>query len=300
MPEIAPPPPDTNEPANPGMPSFADVEAMAERDQALSSQVVEGQGEETSNTIPVNEPPAQQDKEATDIQALVTELGFKSAEDLRKSYKEQHATITKLSQERSNMAREMEAIRQMAMSRMQTPQPAFQQPQGQGEAINAQLYKEIAPFVQQEVANAVKYNTTVSQVMAKRNANPEEFDELRPYMVQIVQANPHLEMMPDGIEQVYSKAKEYRDTYVRKNLSSVLGIDIDQLRSLLGSQGTPQQSTTALSDAMAATAVPTSSTAKGGVPGQRVDYNSEIKKAQANNDIDKVVALTFARAQGKK
>lgn len=300
MPEIAPPPPDTNEPANPGMPSFADVEAMAERDQALSSQVVEGQGEETSNTIPVNEPPAQQDKEATDIQALVTELGFKSAEDLRKSYKEQHATITKLSQERSNMAREMEAIRQMAMSRMQTPQPAFQQPQGQGEAINAQLYKEIAPFVQQEVANAVKYNTTVSQVMAKRNANPEEFDELRPYMVQIVQANPHLEMMPDGIEQAYNKAKEYRDTYVRKNLSSVLGIDIDQLRSLLGSQGTPQQSTTALSDAMAATAVPTSSTAKGGVPGQRVDYNSEIKKAQANNDIDKVVALTFARAQGKK
>jgi hypothetical protein len=295
--KIAPPPPDSNEPANPGMPNFADLEALAEsQNKALSSQGLEGQGEETETPQPDGQPPEQDKDTSEPIDSLVGELGFKSPEELKKSFKEQHATITRLSQERANMTKEMEAIRQMVMAQMQQRTPM---PQGQGEELNAQLYKEIAPFVQQEVAQAVKYTSTLNKVMAKRAENPEEFDDLHPYMVEIVKANPHLEMMPDGLSQAYERAKEFRNSYVRKNLASVLGVDVDKLKTLLESQGTPapQQDQGNLSEAMAATAVPGSSAPQQRGSEQKIDFASEIKKASEAGDIDKVTALSIARAQ---
>jgi len=300
-PELAPPPPDTNEPANPGMLNFSDLEGLAQQAQATSSDVEEGQGDvnqEQFSTEP--QPPDVQDKVATDIPNLVSELGFKSPEELKKSFKEQHATITRLSQERSNMSKEMEAFKQLVMSQMAQTQHSVM-PQGQATDLNAELYKEIAPFVQQEVVNAVKMTTATNKIMSKRSENPEEFDDLKPYMIQIIQQNPHLEMMPDGLDQAYDKAKAYRDSYVRTQFNRVLGVDIDKLRAVLAGQEQTQGQGGNLSAALATAATVPTSTPGSNTPmsEKKIDYTSEIKKAQQSGDIDRVVQLTVMRDSRK-
>lgn len=280
-----------SEPQQP--PTFGDLEKMI--DDAKAAEVDKGQQLE-GQTPPPGEP-APQDK-VDDLSRALEGTGFKSLDDLVKSQKEAHATVTRLSQEKSAILRDMAALHQF--KDMVLAQQGQAQPQGQavkpGEdpSIEDELLQAMAPKLQkiidQRLSDGLTYVKMAERISAKRSQNPEEFDELRPIMEQIVQKNPQLEMMPNGLDVLYENAKKVRDQRVEK-LSSMTfkrlmpDVPLDKIQEALKaiiSGQLPQQSQTA-SEVVAAAPnpqagyVPPSSAGQPPFTQKPIDYDAEIK-----------------------
>lgn len=239
--------PPVEEQAEQPMMTFTQLEesidqAKAQEDKGL--EVLPGQ----------EEPPAQQPEQVAEdpIAKALAESGFKSVEELVKSQKEGHATITKLSQERAALQRDMEAMAafpQMLQKQMQQGRPQAQQPQppqGQPDSLTLELFKDMAPFVDQLVAARAQEiaSKTVDQeltkralerqVYAKREQNPEEFNDLHPIMMSVLRENPHYEALPNVVDVVYEKAKEARDRRIANMAAKLFGTsDVDKVREAI-------------------------------------------------------------------
>lgn len=229
------------------MMTFNQLETMV--NEAKEAEPQPDKGEAVSG----QQPPDGQGQAEDPVSKVLADTGFKSVEELAKSQKEGHATITKLAQERAALQRDMEALvafPQMIMKQMQGQQTDPQhpvQPQGQADSLTAELYKDMAPFIQQDIerraaeiaSNVVEQKITMrelgSRVNAKRSENPEEFDELRPIMVNLLQNNPHYEAHPKGLEIVYDMAKHVRDQRIAKITSKIFGegVSVDKVREAL-------------------------------------------------------------------
>ena len=225
------------QPTEQPMMKFADLEALAEQN---TGQPQEDKG---SENVGQEQPPEAQAGQVVEdpVAKLLSETGFKSVEELARSQKEGHATITKLSQERAALQRDMEALAnfpqmlaQQAQNRPQVQQP----PQGQPDSLTVELFKDMAPFVDQLIEQRLMEKAPLivdqklnmkelgSKVNAKRAENPEEFDDLRPIMQNILRERPQYEAHPDGLNVVYEMAKQVRDSRIANITSKIFGEDI--------------------------------------------------------------------------
>ena len=303
------PPMEAQQPEPQPMMKFSDLEAMTEQAQEDKGVNLE----EGQNVAPV-EGQAPEDP----VQKVLAETGFKSIEELVKSQKEGHATITKLSQERAQWQRDMEALAQfpqMLATQMQK-QPPVQptQPQGQPDSLTAELFKDMAPFVDQLVekrameiaSNVVDQKLTMRElsgkVVAKRAENPEEFDDLRPIMQNILKERPQYEAHPDGLNVVYEMAKQVRDNRIASLTSKLLGEDIpldkfrEAIKLVMGGQqpqGQPPAQNTP--PASPAAYVPPSNANTPPMTQKPTNYDSEIasrmKGKLTHDTVDKITDL---------
>lgn len=227
------------------MMKFSELESMVE-----AGKQAEDKGENLE--AGQQQPPVDQGQASEDpVAKALAESGFKSVEELVKSQKEGHATITRLAQERKRLQEEMEAMAQfpqLLQQQMRSQQPVQPtQPQGQPDSLTAELFKDMAPFVDQLVAaraqeiasNIVDQKLTMRElggkVNAKRAENPEEFDDLRPIMLHVLKENPHYEAHPDGLNMVYERAKQVRDSRIANMASKMFGTDLplDKIREAI-------------------------------------------------------------------
>ena len=230
------------QPAEAPMMTFGELEQMVSDAQA-QGQVAEQQ---PVSDQPAPEAPTSGQAPADPFVEALSKKGFKAAEDLLKSYEEAHATITRLSQERSKLAQDMEVLMQM-QNQFIAPQAnrQVQQTTGQGEPpgdFNDELYKEIAPKVRQDVVGTVQAIIHEEKVKGRveqlAQANPEEFKDLLPIMINLSKQYPQVGALPNGIEMVYEKAKEIRADRVSRLMKSVFGddIDVDKMKSFFKAQ----------------------------------------------------------------
>jgi hypothetical protein len=237
-------PQEVSQPEPAPMMKFSELEAMADQQADKGLEQVSDQ-----------QPPVEPVQVAEDpVQKALAESGFKSIEELVKSQKEGHATITKLSQERAALQRDMEALAQFpqllaqqVQQRQGQPTQPVQPPQGQPDSLTVELFKDMAPFVDQLIeqrasqiaSQVVDQKLTMrelgTRVNAKRAENPEEFDDLRPIMVGILKENPHYEAHPQGLDIIYDKAKQVRDSRIANITQKIFGADVpvDKIREAI-------------------------------------------------------------------
>jgi hypothetical protein len=305
--------------------TFADLEKMVEdgkaAEQGAESQPVSDQAQPPQS--PEGQAPADPFSEA------LSKKGFKAPEDLLKSYEEAHATITKLSQERSKLAQDMEVLMQIQNAYAQAnPQATQQTTDGQG-GFDEELYKEIAPKVRQDVAREVDQRVEAklheivlkSKVEQKMKENPEEFNDLNPIMLNLLKQYPQVGALPNGFEMVYEKAKEVRQNNVNRMVKGIFGkdIDMDKMRAFFASQGqtdgqqtqTQPQPSTTNQDLARSAYLPTgsASSANSQVTQKPEDYKAQIKsyldpnRKMQRDDPDKVLDLWWknvnAQAQAR-
>jgi hypothetical protein len=280
------PPMEAQQPEEPQMMKFSDLEAMTDK----GTQLEEGQ----------TPPPAQPEQAPEDpVAKVLAETGFKSIDELVKSQKEGHATITKLSQERAALQRDMDAMAnfpQMLQSQMRKQPPSQPtQPQGQPDSLTAELFKDMAPFMDQLIEQRLmeKAPLIVDQklsmrdlgikVNAKRSENPEEFDELRPIMQNILRERPQYEAHPDGLNVVFEMARQVRDSRIANLTSKLLGDDIplDKFREAVklvmsGQQTAPVQTPQQAPPVNPSSYVPPSNANTPPMAQRQTNYDTEI------------------------
>lgn len=303
------PPMEAQQAEEPQMMKFSDLEAMTDK----GTQLAEGQ----------SQPPGTEQVAEDPVVKALAETGFKSIEELVKSQKEGHATITKLSQERAALQRDMDALAQfpqMLQAQMRTqPTPQPTQPVGQPDSLTAELFKDMAPFMDQLIeqravqiaSNVVDQKLSMrelgSKVNSKRAENPEEFDELRPIMQNILRERPQYEAHPDGLNVVYDMAKQVRDNRMANLTSKLLGDDIplDKFREAvrmvmngqMGNNPVPPQQTT--QPVNPSTYVPPSNANTPPMNQKHTNYDSEIAsrmKGKINSQtVDEVTDLWWQK-----
>ena len=295
--------------------TFADLEKMVEdgkaAEQGANSQPVSDQAQPPQS--PEGQAPADPFSEA------LSKKGFKAPEDLLKSYEEAHATITKLSQERSRLAQDMEVLMQIQNAYAQSnPQATQQTTDGQG-GFDEELYKEIAPKVRQDVAREVDQRVEAklheivlkSKVEQKMKENPEEFNDLNPIMLNLLKQYPQVGALPNGFEMVYEKAKEVRQNNVNRMVKGIFGkdIDMDKMRAFFASQQgqaqpTEPQTQTTNQDLARAAYLPAGSTIHATQNDKPIDYDSQIKGLMQNGKVtrempDKVLDLWWQKVNAQ-
>lgn len=323
-------PPVEAQPEEQPMMKFAELEAMVEQQKA------EDQDKGLEVSTGQEEPQAQPGQVAEDpIAKALTESGFKSVEELVKSQKEGHATITKLSQERAALQRDMEAMAafpkmlqnaaQQGRSQAQ-PQP----PQGQPDSLTLELFKDMAPFVDQlvaaraeEIAGTVVekklFEKTQLQKEADLKKNDPEYDSVKPFMIHYLKNNPHIDVLPNAFEIAYPAAKKFREEYLRKQsenttnmaFSNLLpGVPVDKIKeafkSFLIQQGVTGQPGESQAPTQQAPQVnPTSYVPPAGantppMTQKSINYDSEIAtrmKGKITPDfVDEISDLSWAKA----
>ena len=276
--------------------TFADLEKMVDENE---KSVASGQGPtiQESTDQPVAPEQTAPDKPVDPLAEALSKKGFKTPEDLLKSYEEAHATITRLSQDRAKMAQDMDVLMQMQNQMVQSQQAQQPQNTGQGD-FNDELYKEIAPRVQAEAraqAQAILHEERMKfKVQEKVQANPEEFQELNPIMLQLLQQYPQVGALPNGFEMVYEKAKEVRGQRVGRLLKSVFGnnVDMDKMREFFKSGGAeatppPVSQETGLNQDVARAAYLPGSSSTSQQSQKPVDYNTQVQNLLQSPSIDR-------------
>jgi hypothetical protein len=185
------------------------------------------------------------------------------------------------------MAQDMDVLMQMQNQFVQS-QGTQPQANGQGD-FNEELYKEIAPKVQAEArmqAQAILQEERMrSKVTEMVRANPEEFQELNPIMLKLLEQYPQVGALPNGPEMLYEKAKEIRTQRVGRLLKSVFGpeVDMDKMREFFksgGGQATQppvQQESAVNQDVARAAYMPGSSTSTSQHSQKPVDYDTQMR-----------------------
>ena len=146
-------------------------------------------------------------------QDFLEKTGFKSLEDAAKTLKEQHATITRLSQERKQFE---QALKASYVAPSQTP-PAPSA--GQGVDFFDDPEKSVMRIAEQ-IADR-KVSEKVQQLEAKqiiervRADNPQRFEALRPLASQIYIEKPYLNNLgEEGLRQAMEEAESRRKAYL--------------------------------------------------------------------------------------
>jgi hypothetical protein len=304
------PPMEAQQSEEPQMMKFSDLEAMTDK----GTQLEEG---------PSPPPEVQGQAPEDPVAKVLADSGFKSIDELVKSQKEGHATITKLSQERAALQRDMDALAQfpqMLQAQMRTYQTPTQPapPQGQPDSLTAELFKDMAPFMDQlieqrasQIASHVvdqklSMRELGTKVNAKRSENPDEFDELRPIMQNILRERPQYEAHPDGLNVVYDMAKQVRDSRMANLTSKLLGDDIplDKFREAvklvmsgqMGPSVPPQQT---MQPVNPSSYVPPSNANTPPLAQRQTNYDSEIAsrmKGKINSQtVDEVTDLWWQK-----
>lgn len=312
--------------------TFADLEKLVEEGQAAAGQGADDQ-QLSDQTQPQQAQTPDGQAPADPFAEALTKKGFKAPEDLLKSYEEAHATITKLSQERSKLAQDMEVLMQIQNAYAQANQPGnVQTPDGQG-GFDEELYKEIAPKVRQDVAREVEQRVEAklheivlkSKVEQKMKENPEEFGNLNPIMLKLLAQYPQVGALPNGFEMVYEKAKE---VYNKNNRNLVASVEkpitesvLDKVTQMLKSIGLnvsldaqdfkKQNESTTNQDLARSAYLPagSASSANSQVTQKPEDYKAQIKgyldpnRKMQRDDPDKVLDLWWknvnAQAQAR-
>lgn len=144
---------------------------------------------------------------------FLSKTGFKSLDDAAKTLKEQHATITRLSQERKQYEQALQAM---------TQQPAVSQPapvKGQGpdffddpEGSVMRIADQIAERKVQERFQQLEAKSIIDRV---RSENPARFEELRPLAQQVYIEKPYLNNLGEqGLREAMQEAENRRASYI--------------------------------------------------------------------------------------
>jgi len=272
------------------MMTFTDLENQVKADeQALAA----GQGQQPTLTDQQAAP--SEDKPVDSFTEALQKKGFKTPEDLLKSFEEAHATVTRLSQDKAKLAQDMDVLMQMQNQFVQSQQS---QPQANGQGdFNDELYKEIAPKVQAEAraqAQAILHEERMKlKVQDKIRENPEEFQELNPIMLKLLEQYPQVGALPNGFEMVYEKAKEVRGQRVGRLLKSVFGgdVDMDKMREFFKSGGAnatqPPAAEAGLNQDVAKAAYLPGTTSTSQSSQKPIDYQTQMQNLMQSGPTDK-------------
>lgn len=143
---------------------------------------------------------------------FLAKTGFKSYEDAAKTLKEQHATITRLSQEKKQIEQALQATYQPA-----TTAPPVKSGQGadffddpEGSVIR--LAEQIAERKVSEKVQQLEAKQIIDRV---RLENPKRFEELRPIAHQVYMEKPYLNNLgEEGLRQAMEEAESRRKSYL--------------------------------------------------------------------------------------
>jgi len=130
------------------------------------------------------------------------------------------------------------------------------------------------------------------KVQDKIKENPEEFQELNPIMLKLLEQYPQVGALPNGFEMVYEKAKEVRGQRVGRLLKSVFGpdADLDKMREFFKSSGTasspPAQEAGLNQDVAKAAYLPSAGSASQNSQ-KPVDYQTQIQTLMQTGPTDK-------------
>lgn len=232
------------------------------------------------------EAPAEQQDE------FLSKTGFKSYEDVAKTLKEQHATITKLSQERKQMEQAMRASYQ---AQPQTP-PASSA--GQGVDFFDDPEKSVMRIAEQ-IADR-KVSERVQQLEAKqiidrvRSDNPQRFEALRPLAAQIYIEKPYLNNLgEEGLRQAMEEAESRRRTYLA-DLKAELFADENQSGAST-TDARAQAKAEVLSEMQRAQAA---TIPQGGVSRPiSGDIKQKMQEAVSKGDVDSLLDMKFSKTR---
>jgi len=150
--------------------------------------------------------------------------GFKSFDEAAKSLKEGHATITKLSQEKSQLEGALQANYQ------QQQQPPVV---GQGGDFYEDPVANVERIVDRRLTGQMQTIQAQQAIERVRNENPDKFDALKPITQQVFAEKPHLNNMGEaGLRQAVEEAETRRKTYLEG-----LSDEIDALKQQKQGQG---------------------------------------------------------------
>lgn len=157
-------------------------------------------------------PATPQAPQAADPNDFLSKTGFKSLDDAAKTLKEQHATITRLSQERKQYE---QALQSMYQKPAADPTPV----KGQGadffddpEGTVAKIADQIA---ERKVAEKVQQLEAKQIIDRVKSENPTRFEALRPLAQQIYIERPYLNTLgEEGLRQAMQEAENRRAQYL--------------------------------------------------------------------------------------
>ena len=151
--------------------------------------------------------------QVADPNDFLSKTGFKSLDDAAKTLKEQHATITRLSQERKQYEQALQSLSQRSVPEP-TPVKAgqgadfFDDPEGTVAKIADQIAeRKVTEKVQQLEAKQI-----IDRV---KSENPARFEALRPIAQQIYVERPYLNNLgEEGLRQAMQEAENRRAQYL--------------------------------------------------------------------------------------
>jgi hypothetical protein len=230
--------------------------------------------------------------QVADPNEFLNKTGFKSLDDAAKTLKEQHATITRLSQERKQYEQALQAMYQKP-SATQEPTPSKG---GQGTDFFDDPEGTVAKIADQIAERRVR--ETVQQLEAKqiidrvKGENPARFEALRPIAQQIYVERPYLNTLgEEGLRQAMQEAENRRAQYLAD-------LKAEQFPEQANDSGVSadlkeQAKAEVLSDMQRAQAA---TIPQGGVSRPiSDDIRQKMKEAQSKGDIDALLDMKFSK-----
>jgi hypothetical protein len=223
-------------------------------------------------------------------QDFLEKTGFKSLEDAAKTLKEQHATITRLSQERKQFE---QALKASYVAPSQTP-PAPSAGQGADffddpERSVMRIAEQIADRKVSEKVQQLEAKQIIERVRAD---NPQRFEALRPLASQIYIEKPYLNNLgEEGLRQAMEEAESRRRAYLA-DLKAELFAD-ENTSGASQPDLKAQAKAEVLSDiqrAQAAT-IPQGGTSRP----ISDDIKQKMKEAVSKGDVDSLLDMKFSK-----
>ena len=205
-------------------------------------------------------------------------LGFKTWGDLEKSYKEGHATITRLSQAKSDLEKRVQEYDSLTLNAMQNP-PATDEI---GQAVQVEIQKREIAGVLSKVPPGNR--AAVQQLMAQELA-----------------ANPMIGNHPQAVQILFERAQKRAETAKEMFVKDIFGEDatVERIRELVtGKKGEDQQMTgnnQTKSDRLAAAFTPDSGGSGKSTSQKSAEdrWRERQRKAQEEGDVDTVTEFVF-------
>ena len=196
-------------------------DTMTEATQTPEGQVAPAPAEGQAQGATPSQP---QPPNALSQDNFLETTGFKSFDEAAKSLKEGHATITKLSQEKS----QLEGALQSNYQQQQQP-PA----QGQGGDFYDDPVATVSRIVDQRVAGQMQVIQTQQTIERVRAENPGKFDALKALTQQVFARKPHLNNLGEvGLRQAMEEAAQDKRAYLEGLVD-----EIDALKQQKQGQG---------------------------------------------------------------
>ena len=236
---------------------------------------------------------------------------FKNPEDMLKSYKEIQGAFTKTTQENKELRERLEKLEEeRENSRYVPPRQNYQASTPDMDENFDDLIVENPRKAIENVNAATYQKMRIAEVLEEiQYENPDNFQHRYNY-AQSLSQNPqyaHLANSPVGVKKLFELGDKLMEQEAKKNasktLEAILGEPVDEqkiakLREALGTgkQTQTQQTNTQLGNVYMPDTSDTYQAGRDAKVDRKKDFDTKIKEATAEGDVDGVIAAAFGKA----